>query len=273
MKGSAAKQIGSVPYLNAAPLTWGMEAEIVLEPPSQLARRLHGGELSAALISITEVLFNPAYIVLDGFGIVSDGPVYSVVLAHRVPFEEIRVVDLDPASCTSVNLLKVLLAERGLSPEFRPLVSYPKALNSEAVLLIGDPAIEFRRQMTPENLHQGSASESYRIWDLGEAWRERTGLPFVYAAWAIRRDADWPTVSQRLERAYREGMASLDRIIEGETRFDVALRRAYLGGSIRYAVGARERAGVERFGEWMTHYLARPVFPVEWKRATPRSPS
>ena len=78
MKGSAAKQIGSVPYLNAAPLTWGMEAEIVLEPPSQLARRLHGGELSAALISITEVLFNPAYIVLDGFGIVSDGPVYSV---------------------------------------------------------------------------------------------------------------------------------------------------------------------------------------------------
>lgn len=273
MKGSAAKQIGSVPYLNAAPLTWGMEAEIVLEPPSQLARRLHGGELSAALISITEVLFNPDYLVLDGFGIVSDGPVYSVMLAHRVPLEEIRVVDLDPASCTSVNLLKVLLAERGLSPEFRPLASYPKALNSEAVLLIGDPAIEFRRRMPLEDPHAARRGDSYQIWDLGEAWRERTGLPFVYAAWAIRRDADWTATSQRLERAYREGMASLDRVIEGDRRFDVTLRRAYLGGCIRYAVGDRERAGVERFGEWMTRYLSRRVFPVEWKQATSHSAS
>ncbi len=271
MNGPAAKLIGSVPYLNAVPLTWGMEKEVVFEPPSRLARRLHGGELHAALISITEVLFNPGYVVLDGVGIVSDGPVYGVVLAHRVPLDEIRVIDLDPASCTSVNLLKILLAERGLSPEFRPLGAYPKALDSEAVLLIGDPAIEFRQRMTSDSTGR-ELPGGYQIWDLGEAWRERTGLPFVYAAWAIRRDADWPATSQRLERAYREGSASMDRIIEGETRFDAALRRKYLGGFIHYRIGAREHAGVERFGEWMTRYLARAVFPVEWKQATPLSP-
>lgn len=271
MNGPVAKQIGSVPYLNAVPLTWGMEKEVVFEPPSKLARRLHAGELQAALISITEVLFNPGYVVLDGVGIVSDGNVYSVVLAHRVPLEEVRVIELDTASCTSVNLLKVLLAERGLSPEFRPLAGYPRALESEAVLLIGDPAIEFRSRLTANPSAVGHERE-YRIWDLGEAWRERTGLPFVYAAWAVRREADWGAISERLERAHRHGMASMATIIEQETRFDVDLRRAYLGGHIRYAVAKREHAGVERFGEWMKRYLARPVYPVEWRAPTPTAP-
>lgn len=272
MNGPDAKRIGSVPYLNAVPLTWGMENDVLFEPPSRLARRLHEGELDAALISITEVLFTPGYLALDGVGIVSDGAVYSVILVHRVPLEAIRVIELDPASCTSVNLLKVLLAERGLSPEFRPLAGYASTLESEAVLLIGDPAIEFRRRLQANPPTQSLGSE-YQIWDLGEAWQERTGLPFVYAAWAVRKQADWTSIGQRLEQARRHGMASMQSIIEQETRFDAPLRRAYLGGHIRYAVGARERAGVERFGEWMTRYLDRPVQPIEWRAPTPTSPA
>ena len=108
MNGDTRLRIGSVPYLNAVPLTWGLEAEACFEPPSRLVSRLHRGELDAALVSITEVLLNPGYSVLDGVGIVSRGPVYSVVLAHRRPLEELQSIELDPASCTSVQLLKVL---------------------------------------------------------------------------------------------------------------------------------------------------------------------
>src|SRR5215471_18446023 len=110
-------RIGSVPYLNAVPLTWGIEDQVEFLVPSKLAAKLHAGGLDAALVSITEVLFRDEYEMLDGFGIVSDGPVFSVFLAHRQPLEEMRAVFVDPASCASVNLLRMLLAERGLRPK------------------------------------------------------------------------------------------------------------------------------------------------------------
>jgi predicted solute-binding protein len=216
--------------------------------------------LDAALVSITEVLLNPGYSVLDGVGIVSRGPVYSVVLAHRRPLEELQSIELDPASCTSVQLLKVLLAERGLTPTFRPLNDYRSALESEAVLLIGDAAIEFRR-----NSPRGKVAGTHTIWDLGEAWAESTGLPFVYAAWAVRKGVDWPDLSRRLWRARDEGLQSLETIIEREPRFDAALRRAYLGGHIQYEIGERERAGVARFAEGIAKSSHQTVFPVDWR--------
>jgi len=105
-------RVGSVPYLNAAPLTRGIESELIFATPARLAGMLQRDELDAALVSITEVLFNDRYDVLDGIGIGSIGEVYSVILAHRKPLEEAREIFCDTASLTSVNLLKVLLAEK-----------------------------------------------------------------------------------------------------------------------------------------------------------------
>src|SRR4051812_49117032 len=98
---------GSVPYLNAAPLVRGGESEVILAPPSELAKMLQRGELDAALLSITAVLFTGEYDVLDGVSIASLGEVKSVLLGHRRPLAEATEVYCDTASLTSVQLLRV----------------------------------------------------------------------------------------------------------------------------------------------------------------------
>ena len=120
MSEQSSKRIGSVPYLNSVPLTYGIEEETSFVVPSKLAELLRAGELDAALVSITEVLFHEGYDVLDGVAVASHGPVKSVFLAHRQPLKEIQTIHCDPASLTSVNLLRVLLAERGIAPAFEP---------------------------------------------------------------------------------------------------------------------------------------------------------
>lgn len=242
-------RVGSVPYLNAAPLTFGLEQEIAFVPPSRLAVELHAGRLDAALVSLTEVLFHDGYDVLDGYGIASDGPVFSVFLAHRNPLEALTDIALDPASCTSVNLLRVLLAERGLHPRFVPLDGYASAPQLDAVLLIGNPAVEFRRSGHP-----------HAIWDLGSAWRELTGLPFVYAPWALRRDRDTSALREILRTAAETGLAALPRLIAERPEFDRETRRTYLTERIRYRVGDCEKLGMAKFAELLRRHTGRTVF-------------
>jgi len=179
-------RVGSVKALNTVPLTRGLENEITYATPAKLAEMLRRDELDAALVSIVEPLLNDRYDILDGIAIASLGEVKSVVLAHRKPLEEAREIFCDPASLTGVMLLKVLLAERGLKPEFKPLESYEAAKKKDFVLLIGDVALDF---MLPPSPGSGatSAPNKHEIFDLGTAWYELTNLPFVYAAWALRR--------------------------------------------------------------------------------------
>ena len=114
--GAQTFRIGTVPYLNAAPLTRGLGGGLVALPPTELARWLRDDRLDAGLISVTEPLMQDRYDILDGIAVASLGEVRSVFLAHKVPLEKIRLIHLDPASLTSVNLLKVLLAEHGMNP-------------------------------------------------------------------------------------------------------------------------------------------------------------
>src|SRR5437773_8582907 len=128
-------RVGSVPYLNAVPLTRGLEDEIIFATPSRLAELLQRDELDAALVSVVEVLFHDRYDVLDGIAIAALGEVRSVLLAHRKPLAEAREIFCDTASLTSVELLRVLLAEQGLKPELKPLADYdPAALPDFALL-------------------------------------------------------------------------------------------------------------------------------------------
>ena len=200
-------RVGSVDSLNAVPLTRGLEDEIKYAWPSQLAEMLRRDELDAALVSIVEVLFTDRYDVLDGIAIASLGEVRSVFLAHRKPLEEVREVFCDPASLTSVSLLKVLLAERGLKAEFKPLSSYEDAPKLDAVLLIGDRALDF-----------SFAGHPHTLWDLGAAWSELTNLPFVYAVWALRRIPNVPL--RRSLRAARDfGLDTLQQIVRSRSEF------------------------------------------------------
>ena len=169
-------RVGSVGYLNAVPLTRGLEEEVLYATPSKLADLLRRDELDAGLVSVVEVLFNDRYDVLDGIAIASLGEVKSVFLAHRRPLAEAREIYCDTASLTSVELVRVLLAERGLKPEIKPLQSYELKQMPDYALLIGDRALDFLL-----------GPHEHEIWDLGAAWYELTKLPFVYAVWGLRR--------------------------------------------------------------------------------------
>jgi chorismate dehydratase len=243
-------RVGSVPYLNAVPLTRGLESQIEFIPPAQLAEKLRRGDLDAALVSITEVLFHDGYDVLDGIAVASLGEVFSVFLAHRIPLARVTEIFCDTASLTSVNLLRVLLAERGLKPEFKPLPSYAEASQHDAVLLIGNPAIEFRR-----------APHTHEIWDLGTAWLELTQLPFVYAIWALCRRADNERLRRQLREARDFGLDTLDHIISSRPDYDLDFRRDYLGWHIHYHLGSDEKRGIAKFIDLLRKHSPAPVFP------------
>lgn len=243
-------RVGSVPYLNAVPLTRGLEEQIVFIPPSQLAEKLQADQLDAALVSVTEVLFHDRYDVLDGIAVASLGEVRSVLLAHSVPLEEMREVHCDPASLTSVNLLKVLLAERGLRPEFKALPNYDCLERVENFLLIGDPAIEFSLRVP----------QTHQLWDLGAAWYEMTQLPFVYAVWALRRGVRNEALRRQLREAKAFGMDTLDHIISSRKEFSLEFRKDYLGWHIHYYLGADEKRGLAKFVELLRRHGTGPIF-------------
>ncbi len=136
----------------------------------------------------------------------------------------------------SINLLKVLLKEKGIAPQWQPLPDYDSAPEKNAVLLIGDPAIRFRQ-----------SGPTHHIWDLGQAWKECFQLPFVYAVWAIRESCAHPTMLKALQEAKVSGVQHLDELVQTTSRFDEAFRSDYLGKAIRYDLGAPEKEGIECF--------------------------
>jgi chorismate dehydratase len=194
-------------------------------------------------------LFHDRYDVLDSMAIASLGEVQSVFLAHRRPVEDIKEVFCDTASLTSVNLLRVLLAERGLKPEFKPLPDYKSAAARDYVLLIGDAALDFLR-----------APHGHEIMDLGAAWLELTHLPFVYAVWALRRGVENKPLRRQLREARDFGLDTLDSIIQSRTEYDYEFRKDYLGWHIHYHLGADEKRGLAKFIELLRKHGLGPVY-------------
>jgi chorismate dehydratase len=242
-------RVGSVSYLNAVPLTRGLEDEVVFATPAKLAEMLRRDELDAALVSVVEVLLNDRYDVLDGIAIASLGEVKSVLLAHRGPLEEAREVFCDPASLTSVELLRVLLAERGIHPEFKKLPGYDLARLPDYSLLIGDRALDL---VVGPHEHQ--------VWDLGAAWYELTKLPFVYAVWALKRGVENSALRRQLRDARDFGLETLESIIRTRTDYDFDFRQDYLSWHIHFHLGSDEKHGLARFMELLRKHTPGPVF-------------
>jgi predicted solute-binding protein len=231
-------RIGSVPHLNARPLVYGLDG-IRVCPPAELADALHGRQLDAALVPVAEVLLHDQYDIVDGIGVVSRGPVRSVFLAHRVPVAKLRRVAVDPNSRSSSALLRVILQCRyGLAPEYYPRVSGTTLAEHEAMLVFGDEAITVagKEGFTP-------------ALDLGEEWTDWTGLPFVYAVWAMQRGLG--ARSAPLHAAKAAGLAHLEDVVRHSTEGTEGRRRDYLTRCIRYDLGETEKAGIRKFQEYL----------------------
>ena len=232
-------RIGSVPYLNARPLIYGIEDQVTLAVPSRLADLMFRGQFDAALIPVAEILAHDQYEIVDNIAIASRGPVRSVFLAHREPVEKLKRVAVDPASRTSVWLLRVLLKARyGIAPEFYPRPSGAELTEHEAMMLIGDEAIGYATRDAVQP-----------VLDLGEAWWELTGLPFVFAAWAVQRGVAMGM--SLLREAKANGLAHLEEIVQDSTEATPEFRREYLTQNVCFDLGDAEKEGLRRFQQYL----------------------
>ena len=137
-------RIGPVSYLNAKPLIWGLNSNLLqTDVPAALSEQFFAAKLDIALLPVVDILRAGAASIVDNVGIGCDGEVFSVVVASRTSFLETRKIHLDPASRSSTALLRVLLAE--FYPEGPQIVEGEEIPDDGARLLIGDSAISFRR--------------------------------------------------------------------------------------------------------------------------------
>jgi len=245
-------RIGCVKYLNSRSLICAYDGPVVFEHPSVLARMLAAGELDAALVPVFEAVRDPRYLLVDDVAVACDGPVFSVFLAHRGELRDIRSVALDPASLSSANLLRVLLAEfHDLHPAF--------GAEGDARLLIGNQAIEFR--MAEEG------RSDWRFLDLGEEWKRRTGLPFVFAVWAVRAETpDARAVAGAFRRLKDAGLAQIPALIAQEDFGDIEMRRRYLTEWLRFGIGPRGREALALYRALLAKHrlIAGDSVPLEF---------
>ena len=237
-------RLGCVKFLNARPLIHGWRGEVLLDNPSTLCRKLAAAELDVALVSSFEFLRNPIYRIVDDISISADGPVHSVVVAHSGELADAQEIILDPASETSVALLRHLLAQRGLKPR---LVARPATADftspgndvAPAQLLIGDRAIRFRR-----------SHPDFRFWDLAEEWKKTSGLPFVFALWLVRPEvAEAKAIARQLRDIRDYNLSHLQDLIARETEFDAHFCRSYYTANLRFTFGEGEKEGLRAFAK------------------------
>lgn len=238
-------RIGCVSFLNARPLIDGLapeEASVTLDVPSRLLEGLESGRLDVALCPVIDFYRSsvPLAIVPSG-GISCEGPTLTVRLYSRVRPERINQVHVDADSHTSVVLLQVLLERRwGRRPRIVTFDAASTEPDCQAMLLIGDKVVT-----SPP-----AASLMPHQVDLGEAWHEMTGLPFVFAAWMCRRGAKLGRIPQHLDRLRRTNAGRIAELAtrEASTRgWPIELAHRYLGSLLQYELTPRHLEAIECF--------------------------
>ncbi len=239
-------RLGAVSYLNTRPLVYGLEhrPELLLrfDVPSRCADLLAGGLVDLGLIPAFEFARHGGYAIVPDVSIASHGAVDSVALFTRRPIGDVRSIALDASSRTSANLVRLLCARQfRIAPVFVDAApDLPSMLaRCDAALLIGDPAL----------FTDPAAFDSEKI-DLGAAWTDLTGLPFVWAFWAGIPGAASPAVCRLLRDARDRGVAEIDVIASREAPDDPARRARiarYLRESIAYDFEGSLVRGVSLF--------------------------
>ena len=235
-------KVGIVNYLNTKPLLYGIThspvretIELVEDYPSNVASYLLAGEIDIGLVPVAVLPEMKEYHIYTDYCIGSNGPVASVCLFSDVPINEVESVLLDYQSRTSVALLKVLLRDYWKTT--------PKLINTKsdyrssikgttAGLVIGDRSLEQRKH-------------SRYIYDLGEAWKQHTGLPFVFAAW-ISRSVLKNDFVHSFNEANRFGIENISTVIRHDTG-DLFDLKEYYSKYISYSLDEDKRKGLAHF--------------------------
>lgn len=250
-------RLGKIGYLNVLPIYYPLEKgivsgefDIVSGPPAELNKRMAAGKLDVSATSSVEYARNPErYYLIPNLGIGSRGPVQSVLLLSRRPVEELEgeTILVSAQTHTSATLLRIPLGHWKVSPRFI-IGDATETLGiderPEAILAIGDEALNLRYH----------PDYPVRI-DLGEAWRDMTGLPFIFGVWVAQRStfSDRPedvrkasTLLQRGKRWGRKNIRDMCRIACDHSCMDMDEMESYFDGLV-YDLGAREMEGLRRF--------------------------
>ena len=239
--------MGAVSYLNTKPLLYGIERsgirkdiELIIDYPARIAGMLLKDEIDMGLVPVAIIpQMKEAYINGD-YCIGSNGNVASVCLFSETPIERVEKVLLDYQSRTSVQLARILLKEYWqVTPE---LIDAGKDFRDHikgttAGVVIGDRALEQRKQ-------------SAYIYDLAEAWKGLTGLPFVFAAWISNKKMDAGFIRD-FDEANRQGILHIDEVV-AENPYPLFSLHDYFTKHLSYTLDTQKRKGLERFIGYLT---------------------
>jgi predicted solute-binding protein len=247
-------RVCAVRYLNTVPLVWGFlhgaqrdVFDLRFTLPSECADAVRSSDAHIGLVPVVALARQHDLVVIPGHAIACRGPVRSILLISKKPMEEISSFAADEGSRTSTILAQILLARRfGLRPRVRP---YPPKLDdmldlADAALIIGDPAL----RIDPEGREW--RGQPLYIYDLGAAWVEMTGLPMVYAVWAVKKLVAEPGLTDVFNASAEFGQKHIDDIVAAESKgrdLPADLVRRYLTQHIRFNLGEEERRSLELF--------------------------
>jgi chorismate dehydratase len=268
-------RVGHIQFLNCLPLYWGLMRSGALlgvdlhkDTPDRLGEALVAGDLDIGPISLVEYLRHAGdLLLLPDLAVGSDGPVLSVNLVSTRPLGELdgRAVALGSTSRTGVLLAQMLLeAREGVRPTyFRcPPDLTEMLLEADAAVLIGDVALRARTEAVARGL---------TVTDLGAAWREWTGLPMVFAVWAVRRDfaAAHPGLVKEVHQAFLASrelcLAELDAVAAAAARWEPfsAAELADYFRALDFSLGPRQVAGLREFAARAAARGAVPALPPD----------
>ena len=249
--------VGRIDYMNVAPVYYGMDDGMlpadcteIRGTPAELNRMMKHGRIDISPVSSAAYArHHNDWMVLPDLSIGCCGPVLSVLLASRVPFEQLgnKTIILTRDSAAAAALLKLLFRIHGLTPRFiTGEVKTPSMIPPEvdAALVIGDAALRHNWQ-----------DRFSHVRDLGIMWFDLTGLPFVFAVWAVRkslaesRPEKVRAITTAFHKSRAAGMHHIQAIASRASAalgIDETISRDYYR-RLNYNLGASQRKGLETF--------------------------
>jgi chorismate dehydratase len=241
-------KVSFIEFLNAVPLGWGFlqgccrnSVDLVLDVPSHCARHLATGQVDVGLIPVIEYQRIAGLTVLPGIAVAARRDVRSVLFVSKTPIDRVTRVALDNSSRTSVALLKILLWKfhEKRDVEFKSEDVHPDILASgyDAALVIGNPALLVN-------------TASLQVYDLAAEWNRFTGLPFVFAFWAIRAGFQLLDRARLFYQSREEGLANIERIsaiYSGKLGIGSEVIRSYLRENLNYTLDEPNLRGLNLF--------------------------
>ena len=263
----AKTKISIVKYLNAVPLAWGIlegrqsdQFDPVLHTPSECADQLQQGKVDIGLIPSIEFQRIPGAKIVPGPVVACRHRVRSVLLISVLPLWKVKTVAVDTGSRTSAVLARIVFQEFfHTRPDFRPSPPDLAAMlaQNDAAVLIGDAALKFMEQNElPDAEKQKSllkaGPEPLQVFDLAERWKFLTGLPFVFAFWAVRPGVPANGIVEALKESREYGVRDIPAIAKRyaqELSLKEEFLREYLTENVHYYMDDACAEGLRQFYE------------------------